>query len=198
MPEHTSTIASIIGIDPGTDTLGVANIYFDIPTLQIVSTQAQTLKGAKNASGSWISEINGDRWGRIESHYANLFQIFNHYQPLEIACEAPFINRGQPQAGLALTEVVAMIKHAVVLHDSWKRLYMIDPPTVKNAVGVLGRAGGPEGKKLMRAAVLAMPELNYNGETPIELLDEHSIDAIAVAYCRYKNLLDELCLKPAF
>ena len=194
MPEHASTIASIIGIDPGTDTLGVANIYFDIPTMRIVSTQAQTLKGAKCAAGSWTSEINGDRWGRIESHYETLGHIFNHYQPLEIACEAPFINRRQPQAGLALTEVVAMIKHAVIRYDSWKRLYMIDPPTVKNAVGVLGRAGGPEGKMLMRTAVLAMPVLNYNGEIPLEQLDEHSIDAIAVAYCRFKNLLDELCL----
>ena len=195
MPANSSSVVSLIGIDPGTDTLGVANIYFDVQTLQIVSTQARTFHGAKDSKGSWIADVHGDRWGRIESHHTRLLQLFNDYRPLEVACEAPFINRRQPQAGLALTEVVALIRHALLRHDSWKRLHMLDPPTVKNAVGVSGRTGGPDGKKLMRTAVLGMPWLNYNGEIPIEELDEHSIDAIAVAYCRYITLLDKLCLR---
>ena len=194
MPIHSSPVATIVGIDPGTDTLGVASIDFHLETLEILGTQAQTFHGAKDSRGSWIAEIHGDRWGRIDSHHDKLFRLFTRTQPLEVACEAPFINRRQPQAGLALTEVVAMIRHALVSYDSWKRLYMLDPPTVKNAVGVSGRTGGPEGKKLMRTAVLGIAELRYNGLTPLDVLDEHAIDAIAVAYCRYKNLLEELCL----
>lgn len=195
LPTQGSSVACITGIDPGSNTLGVAHLRFDVQTLAIVSTQASTLCGAKAARRSWATEIQGDRWGRIESHFQELFLIFAQEQPFEIACEAPFINRRQPQAGLALTEVVAMIRHAVISYDSWKRLYMIDPPTVKMAVGVNGRMGGPDGKKLMQQAVLAMaPLLHYDGDVPLEELDEHSIDAIAVAYCRYLNLLEELCL----
>jgi len=195
MPANASGIASILGIDPGSDTLGVAWIQFDVQTGKIVSTQAKTLHGAKAARGNWTTWVHGDRWGRIESHHDTLVQTFRECQPLEIACEAPFINRRQPQAGLALTGVVAIIRHAVMEYDIWKRLYMIDPPTVKMAVGVNGNKGGPEGKRLMQIAVLGLAgELHYSGETPMEMLDEHSIDAIAVAYCRYKNLLEDLCL----
>lgn len=196
MPVNAPGICSIIGIDPGSDTLGVANLRFNVETLEIVSTEAKTLHGAKAARGNWTTWIHGDRWGRIESHHDVLVATFRECQPLEIACEAPFINRRQPQAGLALTETVALIRHAVVQYDVWKRLHMIDPPTVKMAVGVNGKKGGPEGKALMQAAVLNMaPTLKYIGQVPLDQLDEHSIDAIAVAYCRYITLLDELCLR---
>ena len=67
----------------------------------------------------------------------------------------------------------------------------------EGAVGVSGKSGGPEGKKLMLTALLAMPahELKYSGDVPMERLDEHSIDALAVAYCHLNTLLEDLCLR---
>lgn len=195
MPYASSSIVSLIGIDPGSDTLGVGILNLDITTLNIVSSQAFTLHGLQNARGSWTTEIHGDRQGRIESHRERLLQLFQSVQPLDIACESPFINRRRPNAYGALTEVVSAVRRAVMQFDIWKQLVMIDPPTVKKAVGVSGKTGGPDGKKLMQRAVLAMPEFCYNGHIPIELLDEHSIDALAVAYARYTMMLEELCLR---
>ncbi|EKD22653.1 MAG: hypothetical protein ACD_84C00020G0001, partial [uncultured bacterium] len=72
------------------------------------------------------------------------------------------------------------IRRAVMHYDIWTSLDFVDPPTVKKAVGAHGKSQ----KYDVRKKVLALKELCYNGEIPIELLDEHSIDALAVAYHR--------------
>lgn len=195
MPVGASSIASIVGIDPGSDTLGVGIVYFDVATLQIVASQAFTLNGTRNGRGSFATEIHGDRFGRINSHCEELLRVFRMVQPLEIACESPFMSRRRPAAFGALTEVVCAVRQAAMLYDVWKPLEMIDPPTVKRAVGVSGKTGGPEGKKLMQKAVLLLAEtFHYDGDVPLAQLDEHSIDALAVAYCHYTQLLEKLCL----
>ena len=54
---------------------------------------------------------------------------------------------------------------------------------MKNAVHAIGDAG----KGLMRDKVIAIRHLlNYNGIVPLEELDEHSIDALAVAYTQLR------------
>jgi Holliday junction resolvasome RuvABC endonuclease subunit len=196
MPRGSSQVVSIMGLDPGTETLGVGILVVDLETWQIVSSNAQTFKGTKLVGKvDWISELHGDRMGRINAHQDNLVALMRHYAPFAIASESPFFNRLHPQAYGALMEVIAAIRHAVMLYDMWKPLHLVDPPTVKNAVGVKGNKGGPEGKVLMREAVLKLaPVLKYSGLQPLDQLDEHSIDALAVAYCRYLQLTEELWL----
>lgn len=196
MPAGASPIGSIVGIDPGSDTLGVGILYVDLRTWQIVSSEAFTLNGTRNGRGSFVTEVHGDRHGRIDSHREELTRVFRLVNPFSLACEAPFISRRRPQAFGALTEVVCAVRAAAMAYDAWRPLEMIDPPTVKRAVGVSGKTGGPEGKKLMLQAVLAMQQVFcYNGPVEMQKLDEHSIDALAVAYCHYIQLLEKLCLK---
>lgn len=198
MPLGASEYASVIGLDPGSDTLGVGILTFNVQTLEIVSTQAITLNGTRNGRGSFTTEVHGDRQGRIESHKRELTRMFCHVKPIAVASESPFMSRRRPMAFGALTEVVCAIREALMAYDLWKPLEMIDPPTVKRAVGVSGKTGGPEGKKLMAQALCnpAMAQaLHYDGDVPMNQLDEHSIDALAVAYCYYLQLLEKLCLK---
>lgn len=190
MPFDASSILSIVGIDPGTDTLGVAVLSFDARTLEIVSTEALTLHGAKEGRNTWATEIHGDRAGRIETHRQFLLNLFLRVRPLSIASESPFVSRAFPQAGLTLTEVVSAIRHAVMQYDVWTPLIMISPTEAKNAVGVSGKTGGTDGKALMQTAVLAMPIFKYQGYIPIGQLDEHAIDAMAIAYCQYRKLIE--------
>jgi Holliday junction resolvasome RuvABC endonuclease subunit len=190
MPEGSNTV-TLVGIDPGTETLGVAVLTIDLNTMKIVSTIARTFTGSKLRKNSeWVTELFGARAGRIDAHEKNLLDFFRDYQPVVIASESPFINRRFPQAGLALTEVVAGIRRAVISYDPWKDLRMIDPPTVKRAVGGAGNALKDEVKR----CVMKLTDLNYEGDVPLQFLDEHSIDAIAVGYCEYKTLLEKLCL----
>lgn len=187
---------SIIGLDPGTETLGVGVLYVELEDFRIVSSSAKTYRGSKLAGkADWISEVHGDRTGRIEAHLHNLVQIFREVRPMDIACESPFSNKKFPQSFGALVETLSAIRRAVMQYDIWKPLHLVDPPSVKNAVGVKGNKGGPEGKALMLQALLRLAgEFNYNGVIPFDQLDEHSVDALAVAYWRYKTLKQELQL----
>lgn len=198
MPMGASPIVTIIGLDPGSYNLGVAVLHFNIETLQVVGVEAWTLKGDKLArQAPWVTDIHGDLEGRIQAILERFTITLNYFQPFLVASESPFINKKFPQAGLVLTRVVASVRQALMRHDVWKPLEFIDPPTVKNAVGVKGNRGGKEGKEDMKVAVSKLAiegVLPYTGSVPLLELDEHSIDAIAVAYARLIRWLRELCL----
>lgn len=196
MPPDSSSVVSIVGLDPGSETLGAAVLYVDMLSWQIIGSEAYTFKGSKLAGkDDWTTEVHGNRLGRIAAHEENLLAFFRYYRPLAIASESPFFNRLHPSAFGPLMEVISAIRSAAMQYDLWKQVYLIDPPSVKNAVGVHGGRGGEEGKRLMKQAVLVLaPVFRYSGPTPLDQLDEHSIDALAVAYCRYQQIKAELCL----
>lgn len=184
MPADSSPYASILAIDPGTETLGIACIEFDCRTGVIHGSEAKTFKGSKLAKGSWVAEVHGDRFNRINAHRQNLARILNAVQPAFIASESPFFSRAHPQAYGALTEVVYALQLTIFEYDPLLLVDFIDPPSVKNAVGAKGNAD----KDAVRAQVLSIDELRYAGRIPIDLLDEHSIDALAVCYAKYLRL----------
>lgn len=185
LPSNSSPIINIVGIDPGSETLGVAVLSVDVTTMQIVSSIARTYIGSKMAGkNNWIGSLHGDRVGRILAHEDNLLEIFNYYNPLIIVSESPFINTKFPQSGLVLTEVLCSIRRAVMRYSIWKELCLVDPPTVKKAVGAPGNAQ----KEVVKEKIMQLTDLNYSGDVPLEYLDEHSIDALAVAYFKFKNL----------
>ncbi len=186
-----STVASIVGIDPGSTTLGFAVLYFDIRTLEILQTRAFTIKAEKLARGSWASELLGDMLGRIHALEEKLLNLFRDIDPFMIASESPFFSRKHPNAFAVLSAVIGAIRNAIGRYDAWKVLYLIDPPSVKNAVGAEGNAG----KEDVKEKALALGGvLRFAGPVALNELDEHSIDAICVAYARYKLMVEELCL----
>lgn len=186
-----STVASIVGIDPGSSTLGFAVLYFDVRTLKILQTRAFTIKAEKLARGSWESEVHGDMLGRVKALEDKLFQLFCDLDPYMVASESPFFSRAHPSAFAPLSAVVSAIRYAIGRYDAWKPLYMIDPPSVKNAVGAKGNAGKEDVKKkvLENADVF-----RFSGPVSLNELDEHSYDAICVAYARFKLMVEQLCL----
>lgn len=181
-PEGGSgSTANIVGIDPGSETLGLSIITFDIDTFKIVSSQAKTYYGSKMFhEDNWMSNLHGARTTRIYHHKQNLINLLHQIDPLQIACESPFYNPRRPNAYGVLVEVLTMIRQSVMEYDPWKFLYLIDPPTVKKSVGAPGNAD----KDRMFSALCNLNDLNLIN--PIDTLDEHSVDALAVAYCRLK------------
>lgn len=185
LPQTSQTFATIIGIDPGSESLGVAEIDFDIRTFEIVRWEATTYLGSKLLKGSpWVEEVHGSRYKRLIAHRKNLIKLFEQVQPYIIACEAPFINMRRPQAYGALTEVVYEIRQAVIEHSAWMELYLIDPSSVKNGVGAKGNAD----KDAVKVGIKKIPELATAGKQTLDSLDEHSIDALAVAYVALNKL----------
>jgi Holliday junction resolvasome RuvABC endonuclease subunit len=190
MPAHSASIISIIGIDPGSTCLGTSILWVDLSTMKIIASSAKTFRGDRLGQELWTAELFGDRIGRIASLEEELVHLFRHVQPYMIASESPFMSMRRPQAYGALTEVICAIRRAVMRYDMWKTLYLIDPPTVKKAVGASGNAD----KEQVKSKLMALPDLQYSGDIPIARLDEHSVDALAVAYGRWRAHQEELCL----
>jgi Holliday junction resolvasome RuvABC endonuclease subunit len=185
LPVSSQTYATIVGMDPGTETLGFSELDFDLATFEITRWEPQTYYGSKLLKSSdWIGQVHGDRIRRLHAHRKNLIKLFDQIEPYVIGCEAPFINMKRPQAYGALTEAVYEIRLAVIAHSAWKELYVIDPSSVKNSVGAKGNAD----KNTIKACILAIPELVSVCTRPIIELDEHELDSGAVAYALFKNL----------
>jgi Holliday junction resolvasome RuvABC endonuclease subunit len=186
IPSDPNTIVSIIGIDPGSTNLGCAILSFDILTNQITCLEAYTFRGERLPGSEWTASIDNDRRKRITALEDKLFEVFMFVNPICIACESAFINVKRPSADGALTEVVCAIRSAVARFDIWRVLRMVAPSSVKNAVGAMG--GGD--KDAVKKALLNISELTSVVLTPITEMDEHSVDAIAVAYAGYKMLIE--------
>jgi Holliday junction resolvasome RuvABC endonuclease subunit len=179
--------ATLIGIDPGSESLGVSILTFN-PALEIVRIEAATYRGSKLPISEDTELVHGARHARIRAHYQNLVPLLLHYQPIGIVCESPFFQATRPQAYGALTEVLTMVRSAVHTYRPNLEVALIDPPTVKRSVGAKGNAG----KEDVRLAILAIAdEMHYHGPIPLERLDEHSLDATAVVYGYFKVLRGE-------
>ena len=185
MPTGKSTF-TIVSIDPGSTFLGVGIIKVDAASMEIESSTAFTLNGAKLSSeDDWIMETHGDRVARILSLEIELLRIFRSVRPNFICSESPFINTKFPASGLALTEVMWGIRSAVMKYDQWVILETLPPSNVKQAIGCKGNAV----KDDMLAKIVSMKnKFKYIGKMPIEKLDEHSVDALAVGYYKYTQL----------
>lgn len=176
---------SIIGIDPGSDTMGISEIKVDFKTQEIIETTAWTITASKLVNDTtWLSVNHSFRLARIHVLKERLINIFNKIDPAIIVCESPFYNPRRPNAYGVLVEVLTAVRESVIEHDVWKALYLIDPSSIKKSVGAPGNAD----KTVMKEKIKELECLKYKGSIELASLDEHSVDAIATAYCKYKNV----------
>jgi len=159
-------------------------MYVDVLTFEITETTSQTYIGSKLGMSKEIAEVFGDKFARIECHKQNIKRIFSEINPSVVVCESPFYNSRRPNAFAALTDVVGAIRYACFEYSALLSLELVDPPTAKIAVGAKGNGK----KEQILEAILKLGNLAYKGIRPLETLDEHEIDAIAIAYWKYKKL----------
>ena len=177
----------ILGIDPGTNTLGVAIIDLDLVNKETSLIMATTIHGGKNSKNfPSISDVHGDRRAKLFAHQKSIRYILEQYRPNSIISESPYMGKFA-NAFEALVECLMAIRDEVYNYDHSITLETVDPPTAKKAVGAPGRGGD---KSAVRDAVLKLQELKNKTGSSLGVLDEHTIDAIAVAY--YKL---QLCSK---
>lgn len=166
----------VVAIDPGTTTMGVSLLEWDVPLPIKRVVDAFTLK-TPNSELSYGSahELYGSRQARIQWLGQYLDRIMYNFRPHAFIAEAPFLGRF-PQAGLALTEVICELRQVIQRYDSQLPLWLVDPPTAKRAAGVKLRKGMD--KEDVRRALMARNDLQWCVDPTT--LDEHSIDATAV------------------
>jgi len=187
LPEESDNTARVVGIDPGSQYLGVAYIEYDIATGAIVSSSAKTLHADKLSSKKdWVVNLHGDRVARILALKTALGNYLNEVNPVKVGCESPFYNPRRPNAYGVLVEVLTTIRMAVMDWSQWLGLELIDPPTVKKAVGA---SGGAKKEEVLAKVIALTGELHLAQSS--DTLDEHSVDALAVAYHCYKTIMKE-------
>lgn len=183
----------IIGIDPGSTTLGVSVIEYDIKTLAIVKTYSTTLNASKVPLNKHDVESHSDRYARIFKLSEMLLELFLKLRPNFIITESPFLKKRFPLTFAVLTEVVFAIRIAVKRYDPLQKLELVDPPTAKKAVGAKTVKGGDQKSPVHDALRLLLAILFFDPNRSIasfEELDEHSIDSMAVAYYKWTTLFD--------
>lgn len=169
----------INAIDPGTDTMGLAVLDIDLRTggLELVSAYTSSgLKMARRAPENFT--VHGGRWSKLYMHERNVLNWLRTYQPNSLICESPFLGRF-PQAFESLVECKAAIRNALTQYDTFMPLETVDPPSAKSAVGALVRKGS---KDNVKSSILKLKDIQNLTGIPLERMDEHTIDAIAVGY----------------
>lgn len=197
LPQGDS-IMRLIAIDPGTDTLGTALFEMDLEQMSVAVVDAVTYTASKHVkiSDRYLDyeRYHGSRSARLYAHMENLLSLFDDYQPHHVASESPFMHR-QPQAFEALVECLSTIRLALHHYDPYMVLLTVPPHTAKKAIGI---TKADKTKDQVRSAItelLRKPEqhkLYYKANTPFEQLDEHSLDAIAVGYYQFQQIVEAM------
>lgn len=181
----------VMGIDPGTDTLGVSVLDVCLATNRVSIIDAKTYSGSALSKDLFphLRTIHGDKYGRLKAHELNLYWIIEGYGPHEVISESPYMGSFASTYG-ALLQCLMCINNALMAYDWRMPLLLVDPASVKKNIGVNGKSGD---KSLMTKAVLSLIQtgaLHNPNNIDIEALDEHSIDSIAVAYVRTRYVVE--------
>lgn len=175
----------IMGIDPGTDTLGIAIVDVDIDTKEIKLMYGHTFHASKYVNlYPEMVQARGSRDVRLMVLRQKLIEAFVLAEPELIAAESPFLQRGKVSAFEALVECYAMMRDAVWAYSSQITLQRIDPVTVKNYVGVSHKGTD---KSDVHRAVNAIYKDRCSEHVDLSSFDEHANDAVAVCHVVVRN-----------
>ena len=172
----------ILCIDPGTETLGVAVLGYDVVTNAVGVIAGITLHGERLARRNLVAFLHGDRFARNMALRAGVLDICREYQPHAATIESPWLGKFA-ETFAALTECCLVCKEAVYEYDSTMLLHRVDPPTAKAAVGAVTTKADRKGP--VRDAVLELG-LSCSRYFEMHAFSEHVIDAIAVGYWYYR------------
>lgn len=175
----------VVGIDPGTDTLGVAVVDVNIETKEYKLMYGHTFHASKYVNYyPEMVQARGSRDVRLMVLRRKLVEFFMLAEPELIAAESPFLQRGKVSAFEALVECYAMMREAVWGYSSLITLQRIDPVTVKNYVGVSHKGTD---KTDVHRAVNAIYKDRCSEHVDLSTFDEHANDAVAVCHVVVRN-----------
>lgn len=171
----------MIGIDPGSQYLGLSTLWFNTEDFSIEAVYSKTLYGNHHPQQTHLNEMYGSTQSMLIGHRRFLIDHFAITNPLGVFCESPFYNSRMPSAFGSLIKTLEYIKYACMLHDPHMLFDTIDPPTAKKAIGA---SGGSRDKMDMLAA---LEKCDFYSKIKFEEITEHAVDSVAIAYWGYKK-----------
>lgn len=174
----------IMGIDPGTDTMGVAIVDVNIETNKPHLVFGMTIHASKELSEHEDAvEIVGSRDVRIDIIGGHIKQILVAACPTLVVAESPFYRPGRANAYEALVECFKKLREVVRYYSPTLTLRRIDPVTAKNYVGV-SHVG--DSKAAVEKAVIELYRCTETEAIFDQCFDEHTYDALAVTHAAYR------------
>lgn len=172
----------IVSIDTGSINLGVAYSIFDYQTgiQQVMFATTFKIQSVVKHNNCNIYDDSTNTLKNTNAVFNLILSVCQTYNPDVVVAEAAFLG-SFANAFASLSVILNAIESACFVYDYDVGYATIDPPTVKNSVGVTGRSSD---KDDMRRAVQAHPSINL-GTIDLSLLDEHAVDAIAIGYSYY-------------
>ncbi len=151
-------MSRILGIDPGTLTMGYGVVEEEGETLSFIDC------GVLTASPSVpISE-------RLHHLYLRLLEIISHYQPDEVAIEEPFVAKNVRSAlAVGRAQAVAILAAA----NKGIPVYHYSPAKVKQQVANYGASDKHQVQQMVKLQ-LGLPEIPQ---------PDDAADALAIAMC---------------
>lgn len=169
-----------LSIDPGTNSLGLTinAVNFATKEKKIVhSYTAHIDKLAQLLYGDSLVLTQGLRFAKMQVCRDVIFKMACEWEIQAVVSESPYMGRF-PQAFSALVECIQAMHLGIMDYNSLMPFNLIDPATVKKAMGVKGNSGD---KNAMRNAVANILPAEFD----INYFDEHAIDSMGVGHAFY-------------
>lgn len=176
----------IMGVDPGTENLGLSLGVCDFNTPKYVIELGETfnISHLTHKTNAYLTEFQSRNISMCTSVYNIVYQMVHDLQPDLVICESPYLNKRFPLSYMLLSLCSQAIQQAVKDYSIFIRFEFIDPASAKNGVGVKGNSSD---KNDMRQAILSNPyivsDINLNS------FDEHTLDSIAIGYNGFLGIL---------
>lgn len=173
--------ARLIGIDPGTEKIGICACEFTVDGLRVVD--AYTIKTSMLVNRHYGEYANryGDRAAQIKAGVDACLKYIDAWGGSMIAYESPYLGKHAQAYGSGV-EIMTLMHESFRRQNQFMRFLTIDPATVKTSVSVSGKSGD---KLMVRKGVLESKFLTLSDF--VLQLDEHAIDSIAVALSAYRQ-----------
>ena len=188
-PVSYPNVIRIVGIDPGTSTLGFSVLDVNLDTRLVEVVFVKTLKSTKEVDLDHILTVNhGNRMVKIDFLYNAIYRLLWQFHPHMLIAEAPFMGRFAASYA-ALVEVRKGIIQAAADYNPGMFFETIEPLNVKAAVGVRLDKKTRKDKMAVKKAIATIPNLTWANGFSLDPLDEHSVDAIGVGYWKATQIL---------
>lgn len=171
-------VCRILGIDNGSEHLGVAVGDYDLRTKLLTVIHTDTLVVSKSAYLKYpcLSERSklAARARRVGDY---IFDQCEEFDPDLVGCESPFSHL-HVQSFAVLSQCINAVDNAVYRHRPQLRFEKIPPGSAKSATCYPNKYSSQ--KEDIRNYILKAEWINHKDSVDLKLCDEHQIDGVSV------------------
>lgn len=169
---------NIVGVDPGSNNVGVSILNIDSKTFSINNIDTILLNLTLTANHT----IHENLIYRLSVLQNNIYNLLNFYKPRLVSIENSYININRPAAVVPISQSISTIELTILSFNSLIPIYKYRPSLIKNSVGAKGHAKKDE----MTTALNNLTEISSLIQP--NNISEHEVDAIAIAYSMLLDL----------